>query len=63
MMIEAKYFVYVLQSQADQGLYIGFSTDLDRRIEQHNGGRIIVDRPPEAVDSVLLRGVRIAAGC
>ena len=32
------YYVYVLQSETDAGLYIGFSTDLKRRLEQHRSG-------------------------
>ena len=32
------YYVYVLQSEADAGLYIGFSTDLRRRFRQHQSG-------------------------
>lgn len=32
------YYVYVLRSSKDGMFYTGFSTDLDRRIEQHNAG-------------------------
>lgn len=32
------YYVYVLQSEIDSGLYIGFSTDLRRRFVQHQLG-------------------------
>jgi putative endonuclease len=32
------YYVYVLHSEADHGLYIGFTTDLARRVLQHNEG-------------------------
>lgn len=32
------YFVYVLYSESDQGLYIGFTSDLQRRIMEHNSG-------------------------
>lgn len=32
------YYVYVLYSMKDFGLYIGYSTDLDRRISEHNDG-------------------------
>ena len=32
------YYVYVLQSGLDYGLYIGFSANLTRRLEHHNEG-------------------------
>ena len=32
------YYVYVLQSESDAGLYIGFSTDLKERLKQHQTG-------------------------
>jgi putative endonuclease len=32
------YYVYVLQSQLDAGLYIGYTSDLKRRLWQHNSG-------------------------
>lgn len=32
------YYVYVLLSSKDGGLYVGFSTDLRKRINYHNKG-------------------------
>lgn len=32
------FYVYVLQSLKDKKYYIGFSTDLRRRIKDHNSG-------------------------
>jgi len=32
------FYVYVLQSLRDKKLYIGFSTDLTKRIKDHNSG-------------------------
>ncbi|MBI3985968.1 MAG: GIY-YIG nuclease family protein [Lentisphaerae bacterium] len=31
--------VYVLRSHHDGGLYIGFTTDMDRRLDEHNSGK------------------------
>ena len=32
------FYVYVLQSESDTGLYIGMSKDLRRRFSEHQGG-------------------------
>jgi putative endonuclease len=32
------YYVYLLQSDLDQGLYIGFTADLRRRLAEHQQG-------------------------
>jgi putative endonuclease len=32
------YCVYILQSLYDGSYYIGFSTDVDRRLDEHNSG-------------------------
>jgi predicted GIY-YIG superfamily endonuclease len=29
------FYVYVLRSEADSGLYIGYSSDLKKRLAQH----------------------------
>ena len=36
------FYVYVLHSDADCGLYIGFSTDLRRRFKEHQAGEAFV---------------------
>lgn len=33
------YYVYVLENQNDKSLYIGYTTDLKRRIIEHKEGR------------------------
>ena len=35
-----KYFVYILYSLKDKGLYIGFTTNLRNRISRHNRGEV-----------------------
>jgi putative endonuclease len=32
-------YVYILQSESDDGLYIGFTTDLKRRLKEHQTGK------------------------
>ena len=34
------YHVYVLQSEKNQSLYIGMTTDIDRRLSEHNSGKV-----------------------
>ncbi len=33
------WFVYIIQSQTTDRLYTGITTDLARRLQEHNGGR------------------------
>ena len=33
------FYVYVLQSESDAGLYIGFSANLKRRLAEHKAGK------------------------
>ena len=33
------YFVYILQSDFDKSYYIGYTSDLQRRIAEHNSGQ------------------------
>lgn len=33
------YYVYLLQSEKDNGLYIGYTADLSRRFHQHQEGQ------------------------
>lgn len=35
-----RFYVYILYSLADQGFYIGFSTDLKQRITKHAKGEV-----------------------
>ena len=39
------FYVYVLQSQKDQSLYIGYTTNLKRRFARHNSGLSLATRP------------------
>ena len=35
------YYTYVLRSLKDDNLYIGWTDDLDARIQMHNGGKVL----------------------
>ena len=38
------YFVYVLLSEKDKNFYIGFSEDVEQRLDEHNAGKNISTR-------------------
>lgn len=33
------YYVYILKSKIDDSFYIGYTNNLDRRLEEHNEGK------------------------
>ena len=35
------FFTYILKSEKDENLYIGYSTDLRKRIKEHNSGLVM----------------------
>lgn len=39
------YYVYILQSQKDGSLYIGYTSDLKARLKKHNNGENLATRP------------------
>ena len=53
--------VYVLQSAMDGGLYIGFTTDLTRRLEEHNLGASAATAPRRPFELVFCEHYRSKA--
>jgi putative endonuclease len=49
------YYVYVLRSQLDGKLYIGYTTNLRNRIQEHNTGEVTSTKTTEAIGINLLR--------
>ena len=39
------YYVYILQSLKDKSLYIGYTTDLRKRLKEHNAGKSLATKP------------------
>lgn len=39
------YYVYILQSLKDGSFYIGYTTDLRKRLQEHNSGKNAATRP------------------
>lgn len=40
MCLVSIYYVYVLKSEIDSNMYVGYSKDLNNRIQQHNSGNV-----------------------
>jgi putative endonuclease len=39
------YYVYILESEKDKSLYIGYTSDLKKRFQQHNNGESRSTKP------------------
>ena len=39
------YYVYILQSEKDKSLYIGYTADLKKRLREHNNGESSATKP------------------
>ena len=39
------YFVYVIQSKKDRAIYVGYTSDLRKRIKMHNLGKVFSTKP------------------
>jgi putative endonuclease len=38
------YYLYILKSQKDGRMYVGYTKDLDRRLYQHNAGFVVATK-------------------
>ena len=43
--MQEKWYLYILQSEKDHGLYVGISEDVSKRLKQHNTGKTFSTRP------------------
>ncbi|MBI2644067.1 MAG: GIY-YIG nuclease family protein [Candidatus Wildermuthbacteria bacterium] len=39
------FYVYILQSQKNKSLYIGYTSNLKQRFEEHNNGKSLSTKP------------------
>jgi len=46
------YYVYVLRSLKDHQFYVGFTTDLQKRIVAHNAGKVFSTRSRRAFELI-----------
>ncbi len=44
------FYVYILKSRKDEKLYIGYTSDLKRRVSEHNEGQNISTKPRRPLD-------------
>lgn len=52
------YYVYLLKSKKDRRLYIGFTNNPRRRLEQHNHGDVTSTRPRIPFEIIYLEGYK-----
>ncbi|MFA5083856.1 MAG: GIY-YIG nuclease family protein [Candidatus Paceibacterota bacterium] len=52
------YFVYVLLSHKDKGLYTGFTDNLERRIKEHNQGLVESTKNRTPLELIYFEGYK-----
>jgi putative endonuclease len=52
------YYVYVLRSQLDGKLYIGYTTNLRNRIQEHNSGEVTSTKPRRPLELIFYEGYK-----
>jgi putative endonuclease len=50
------YYVYVLQSEKDCKFYIGYASDIKKRLEEHNSGKVSTTRNRRPLKLVYWEG-------
>jgi putative endonuclease len=52
------YYLYVLKSQLDEGLYIGYTGNLKNRLQQHQNGEVTSTKPRRPLELIFYEGYR-----
>jgi putative endonuclease len=52
------YYVYVLKSQKDGNFYVGYTFDLQKRLQAHNGGHVSSTKYRAPLDLVYYEASR-----
>ncbi|MQY80115.1 MAG: GIY-YIG nuclease family protein [Bacteroidetes bacterium] len=50
------FYVYVLRSEKDNKLYVGYTSDLMKRFEQHNNGKVKSTRERKPLKLIYFEG-------
>jgi len=52
------FYVYILKSEKDKKLYIGYTDNLQRRIKEHNEGKVLSTKPRRPFELVYFEGYK-----
>ncbi len=52
------FYVYLLKSNKDKDLYIGFTTNLERRVKEHNNGMVPSTKLRKPFELIYLEGYK-----
>jgi len=52
------FYVYILKSEKDKKLYIGYTNDFQRRIREHNEGKVLSTKPRRPLELIYFEGYK-----
>jgi putative endonuclease len=52
------FYVYVLKSQMDGNLYIGYTTNLKNRLQKHQNGEVLSTSPRRPFELIFYEGYK-----
>jgi putative endonuclease len=52
------YYVYVLKSQLDGKLYVGYTTNLRNRLREHQYGKVMSTKPRRPFELIFYEGYK-----
>lgn len=52
------YYVYLLRSKKDEKLYIGYTSELKKRLRQHNDGEVISTKNRRPFELIYIEGYK-----
>jgi putative endonuclease len=52
------YYIYLLKSKKDNNLYIGFTDNLERRLQEHNSGLALSTKLRRSFELVYIEGYK-----
>jgi putative endonuclease len=50
------FYVYILESQKDEKLYVGYSGNVERRLKEHNNGKVLATKNRKPFKLIYLEG-------